>query len=292
VTNGTDPYFQWRPLTQQIPADTYERFSFRLFLDESVNVTVWIADMNWNWTMVGPIVGSVGWKTYIVDLGEVPEWTGEMQIVRIDPGGEAGVTVCLDWVRLSVPGSAPFSVVWNAIDPDDEAEILLGASEASWMEDELLTIGTLQENDGLDSLILDLAPLPVGSYTLVATIDDEINAPVDVISQSPLHVVPFAMESLVLQGELWDEGVVRLAWNQPSGFVDRYRIYRSSSSFFDPALLRPVGETGDTIYFASLGDAFQNPDLNYFFRVTWVDDSENESPPSNIVGVIDFETMD
>jgi hypothetical protein len=96
------------------------------------------------------------------------------------------------------------------------------------------------------------------------------------------------MESLVLNGELWGEATVRLFWASPAGSVDRYRIYRSNDTYFPTVSMRPLAETSNTVYFASLGNAFQNPDLNYFYRVTWVDSSENESPPSNTLGVMDF----
>jgi len=79
-----------------------------------------------------------------------------------------------------------------------------------------------------------------------------------------------------------------LTWNPSTDNigVDVYRIYRSDVPNFVINGRTPLAETASTQYQSpeSVGD----PEINYYFRVTAVDESSNESTASIPMGEHDY----
>ncbi|MCU0611389.1 MAG: C25 family cysteine peptidase [Candidatus Eisenbacteria bacterium] len=68
--------------------------------------------------------------------------------------------------------------------------------------------------------------------------------------------------------------------------VTGYRIYRSADGYFDVSSMAPFATTTGTVW--TLTEGIGDPNLNYFYAVTAVDDAANESMPSPTVGEHDY----
>jgi len=291
-----DPAWSWQmSALAPVDADLYKTASFRLYLDDPQDAPMqmmifWKYTPTGDWEHTGFITAAPGWHTYVVDLGGAypSTWTGDIRHFRIDPVTQSGVTVELDWVRLTVPGSSTYTLTWNDSDPDDNAEIGLRSYIGSWEGDELTLATGLEEDDESDFLTWDVSPYPAGAYFLKSIIDDRINAPEEVSCPHLLSIGSVEPQPVDLESETVAPDTLLLSWGPPAGVVDEYRIYRSSSPLFvlHPSYL--IDQTQEEFYRAYLGPSAQNPDLNYFFRVAWVDLQGVESPGSNAVGNIDL----
>jgi hypothetical protein len=294
VTGSTDPFVQWQP-SVEINAGTYQTISFRMFLDDPSDrplqaIVYWFVDGQWNHSDFIP--ATEGWQIHSVDLAAFSTWTGSIPLLRIDPVALAGVVVGLDWVRLTVPNSASFTVVWEDHDPDDDATIDLVASAGSWLGSSIIVGQGLHEDSAEDHLAWDVSSLPEDYYFIRALLDDGINRPDTVFAPHPLVVGAPAVPPVTLSGRLDEPSTLSLAWSSPTGQVTEYRVYRAPQPHFSPSPVRliatvPFWETG---YIADLGEAAANPDIDYFFRVTWLSGG-TESPPSNTVGEYDQTTQ-
>jgi hypothetical protein len=78
-----------------------------------------------------------------------------------------------------------------------------------------------------------------------------------------------------------------LTWSAPSEPADMYRIYRATEPHFDPRPHLLLTEVNQEFYKAYLDSAAENPDLNYYFRVSWVSTEGAESPGSQPAGATD-----
>lgn len=293
VSSNNDPYFLWLP-PAPIQASTHPTISFGMYLDDPLNRTLtavvnWYANGQWWWTNGIPV--SEGWHVYVVDLGALAGWSGDVTRLRLDPVSLPEVVIALDWVRLPVPGSSTFSLAWNDGDPDDDALIGLWGYQGSWGGAHFPIAENLHEDDEADQLVWDVSFLPEGSYYLAAAIDDGINLPDTVHAAFPLSIAQGTLGPVPLSGSLSNSSML-LTWSPPHAAVSQYRVYRASIAHFLPSqpLLIATVPSWQTFYSADLGEALGNPDLNFYFRVTWVNQQQVESLPSNTVGEFDFET--
>jgi len=295
TTNCIDPYFLWQPNADPIQAGIYKTLSFRMNVqdpqDRPIRVNIyWWPDQQGQWANYGFIDVDEGWLTYTVDLSESPDWQGNVQWLRIDPVLNAGVTVELDWVRLTEPGSSTYTLRWEDTDPDDDALIdIYACSNTPDGEEQILAIG-LHEDDNADSLYLDVSPLPTGDYYIKAILDDGINAAQISQAPMPIHIIPANLEPLEISGAMVSSDTIRLSWIPPMESVSSYSVYRESQSYFVPTENNHIIDvsSGNTSIQLDLGPAALNPALNYYYRMTWSNSESVESPPSNTVGVIDF----
>ena len=293
VSQGTDPYMLWLP-PSPIVASTHPTLSFCMFLDDpqdrDLNAVVnWYANAQWSWTPAIPV--SEGWHVYTIDMSAYSNWVGNVTRLRLDPVYLSDVTIALDWVRLPVPGSSTFSISWIDSDIDDDALIDLYAYQGSWQGADMPVAEEVHEDNAADALLWDVSFLPAGSYYLLASVDDGIHPPDTVWAPHPLVIGSPPLSPLALTGTLTGGGGIRLSWSVPQGSVSEYRVYRAPVPHFAPTPLRLIATVPfwQSSYTADLGGAANNPNLNYFFRATWLSD-ELESPPSNTVGEFDTET--
>ena len=295
VTSTTDPYFLWQPDADPIQTDVFKTLSFRMNVqdpqDRPIRVNIyWWPDQQGQWANYGFIDVNEGWIVYTIDLSQSEDWEGSIQWVRIDPVLNAGVTVELDWVRLTEPGSSTYTLKWYDSDPDDDALIdIYACTNSPDGEEQILATG-IHEDDETDSLFLDVSPLPVGDYFLKAVLDDGINDTYTVISPWPLHIIPAFLEPIQIEGTLVSADTIMLSWFPPAETVSTYSVYRSSQPHFIPTENSHVLDVpaGNTCVQLDLGSAASNPDMNYFYRMTWTNAESIESPPSNTLGVIDY----
>jgi hypothetical protein len=292
VSQGTDPYLLWLP-SSPIEASTHPILSFCMFLDDpddrDLNAVInWYANGQWSWTNAIPV--SEGWNVYSVDMAGYSGWSGDVSRLRLDPVYLSGVAIELDWVRVPVPGSSSFAVTWNDSDPDDDALIDLYAFQGSWQGARMVLAQGLSENAGADWFTWDVSFLPSGAYYILASVDDGINAPDTVFAPHPLNIQDAPLDPLLLSGSLNANGILTLTWSVPQGNVAEYHVFRAPVPYFSPSPTRLVGTVPfwQSSYAADLDDAWENPNLNYFFRVTWVTAQQIESPPSNTVGEFDI----
>lgn len=292
VSNTTDPYLLWLP-GAPIAASTHPTLSFSMFLDDpqnrNLNIVVnWYANGQWAWT--NSIPASEGWHVYSIDMSQYPNWSGNVTRLRLDPVYLSNVVIAIDWVRLPVPGSSTFSIAWQDSDPDDDALIDLVAFQGSWGGSRIPITQGIHENSVVDHFTWDVSFLPTGSYYIWGAIDDGINLPDTVYAAHPLVIANPPADPVTLTGSLTANGNLMLTWSPAEGTVSEYRVYRAPIPYFLPAPSRLIATVPfwQSSFLADLGDAALNPDLNYFFRVTWLSGSI-ESPPSNTVGEFDWE---
>ncbi len=294
VSSNDDPYLLWLPSTP-ISASTYPRISFCMYLDDPQNrplslVINWYANGRWWWTPSIPV--QEGWHVYSLAMSSYAGWSGAIERLRLDPVALANVVVAIDWVRVPLPNSAIFPIRWNDVDIDDDAMIAMEAFQGSWQGARMGVTQGIHEDDPADQFLWDVSFLPEGAYYLRAFIDDGINLPDTVDASFPLVISSGPLDPLVLTGTLTSPTVLTLSWSPPQGSVSSYRIYRSTTPHFlpTPSGLLATVPFCQSSYHAHLGNAAGNPGLNYFFRVTWVNTQQVESPPSNAVGEFDFDT--
>jgi hypothetical protein len=291
-----DPSWSWLPPAQSpIDANHYRTLSLRLYLDDPAGASLqmmvyWKHTLAGEWLHTGFLTASQGWNTYVIDLGaEAPAtWTGLVRSFRIDPVTQADVTVELDWVRLTNPGSSTYTIVWDDDDPDDDASIQLTAYRGSWEGDEITIAADLSEDDETNQYTWDVSPFPESLYYLKVCIDDGINAPVPVLCPNPVFVGFQGVDPVEIESQMIAPDTLLLTWSAPSEPVDTYRVYKASEPLFDLCPLFLLAEIEEEFYAAYLDSAAQNPELNYYFRVTWVSPEGFESPGSQAVGVTDF----
>jgi len=294
VTSCNDAYWLWNCMNHPIDTDRYSTVSFQIFVDHPQNSPT-KAMIYWKHTTDGPWYHSnflslqEGWNTAIVSLEEdYPEtWTNAVSILRIDPVAAADVAIELDWVRLSEPGSAEYTIQWTASDPDDDASVLLSCTSPSVGDEDILIADAISEDAGITSFSWDLSPFPPDEYSITATIDDFINAPHIVHSLHPV-VISSSQEALNLTGYVVDIDTLRLSWNEPADGYEVFRVYRDSTAYFEPAIECLIAETGGTVVYADITDATMNPDLEYYYLVTFLNSQQIESPPSNIIGIANY----
>jgi len=294
VTSCNDAYWLWNCMNNPIDTDRYSTVSFQIFVDHPQNSPT-KAMIYWKHTTDGPWYHSnflslqEGWNTAIVSLEEdYPEtWTNAVSILRIDPVAAADVAIELDWVRLSEPGSAEYTIQWTASDPDDDASVLLSCTSPSVGDEDILIADAISEDAGITIFSWDLSPFPPDEYSITATIDDFINAPHIVHSLHPV-VISSSQEALNLTGYVVDIDTLRLSWNEPADGYEVFRVYRDSTAYFEPAIECLIAETSGTVVYADITDATMNPDLEYYYLVTFLNSQQIESPPSNIIGIANY----
>jgi hypothetical protein len=59
-------------------------------------------------------------------------------------------------------------------------------------------------------------------------------------------------------------------------------------AYFEPVAERLIAETSGTVFYADITDATMNPDLEYYYMVTFLNSQQTESPPSNIIGIANY----
>ncbi|MBN1426160.1 fibronectin type III domain-containing protein [Candidatus Fermentibacteria bacterium] len=293
VSDCTDPYLLWLP-PSPIVASAHPTLSFSMFLDDpqnrNLNIVVnWYANGQWSWT--DNIPASEGWHVYSIDMSAHPNWSGNVTRLRLDPVYLANVIIAIDWVRLPVPNSSTFDIAWEDSDPDDDALIDLIAYQGSWGGSRIPITQGIHENSTVDHFAWDVSFLPAGSYYLLATLDDGINRPDTLYAPYPLTIAHPPTTPVTISGSLAENGTLVLTWSPAEGSVSEYRVYRAPVPYFLPSPSRLIATVPfwQSSYFADLGEAAANPNLNYFFRVTWLS-GNTESPPSNTIGEFDFET--
>lgn len=113
-----------------VNANYYRQLSFRMYLDQALPGDVagvyWATDeafAHYGYAIKIPVYS--GWHTYVLDLadlnldaGDTP-WGGTIRALRLDPISRSGVTIRLDWVRLTPLDSSKTrqTIGWPAGDP-------------------------------------------------------------------------------------------------------------------------------------------------------------------------------
>ncbi len=116
-----------------IDANYYRTLSFRMYLS-SANPSdqayvYWFRAPGYNTSGSSQAIPVYsGWRTYVLDLpssAATGSWDGTITGLRLDPIHRSGVTVKLDWVRLTPLSAQPFSIQWQASYTSPEALVNL-----------------------------------------------------------------------------------------------------------------------------------------------------------------------
>jgi len=133
VTATADPQVRIHPASafpdDPIDADHYRILSFRMYASAPGQAVIyWFPQTPGQlaWSSFIPV--AQGWNTYVVDLATIPlggvsggatGWNGLVRALRFDPVAAAGVTIRLDWIRLtSFDGLNAFPIEWSGLATD------------------------------------------------------------------------------------------------------------------------------------------------------------------------------
>jgi hypothetical protein len=167
TTTGSDPYVYFNSgasFSRGINADIYKRFRCRirvasagsnpaqLFFFPRVNGGSQGGFVSFNLTLPA----NNAWQDLDIDLSVFPQWKGYINEVRIDPGGQAGLTVSLDSAEF-VPAldSAASSSVWQ-FNTNANFE---GWAAASGMSNAVVTNGLLSSEVTATNAAFQIAPV-------------------------------------------------------------------------------------------------------------------------------------
>ncbi len=206
VSTSTDPnIFLNMPGGATIDTNQYNRLRFRMYSGHTGGVVN--AQLFWN--QVGGGSGSTsfieiypGWNVYDIDLQANTGWTGSVQLLRMDPVAQTGITFSIDWIHLT--GSKTLNVTWTKQNFDGATQVSLqatpvGGGEPIW----------IARNQTGANFAWDVAGLQPGEYTVTAWVDDrvsDINQVVDgqnytlVGAGTPLLQTPATVTVLVQVG--------------------------------------------------------------------------------------------
>ncbi|MBI4321364.1 MAG: hypothetical protein HY675_22965 [Chloroflexi bacterium] len=125
-----------------IDAARYKQLSFRMYLDAASATDVarvyWATDETFgSWGYSNGMRVYAGWNTYVINLATIgrfagnSDWGNIMRALRLDPTTSAGVTIQIDWVRLTPLDTAATTqnITWTTTDP--AARVSLYATDTS-----------------------------------------------------------------------------------------------------------------------------------------------------------------
>jgi hypothetical protein len=147
----------------------------------------------------------------------------------------------------------------------------LGDKSARWTISN--EIGTLSPEVGM---FTNFTPTTAGLTVITANLSGVINSTgtITVYIDIIMDITPKGLE--VKLGE--EEGSLRLIWDP---YIDSnlkgYNIYRSQEKDWGYELVNTQGPVMNTTYL----DTGLTPGITYYYRITWLDNSDNESPPSD-----------
>jgi hypothetical protein len=189
--------------------------------------------------------------------------------------------------------NSKYCISWDAQDYDNNALISLYYDTDSIGWDGTLIVSELSE-DSINSYVWNTSGVPAGNYYVYALINDSTNPTGFSYSQGKITITHTSGDTIppnaavLLSAITTVSGRVNLVWSRPAPASDSdlpvyYRIYRSLSSSGVATAGNYIGRTVDTA--TTWVDANIPNTSPFYYSITGIDDSSNESIGSNFLSV-------
>lgn len=240
----------------------------------------------------------------IIDLaGADRQWSGSMEITFAMGDGSGSFTMeAIDRFGNIGTGLSGGTVVLDVTPPGPPVSVTAiskpgGRIDLSWTVQQEAALYRLYRAPADD--VIQLPALPVvdnlmgTSYTDIPASDGDYRYAVTAVdtagNESPLSVNAVALSDRLSPGSpanlsLTVEGEnILLTWNAPSGEEGlRYNLYRADSLITDISGLTPIQFNMNQVNATDIPPA----DTRYYYAVTSLDATGNESPPSNSPDIV------
>jgi outer membrane protein assembly factor BamB len=185
--------------------------------------------------------------------------------IRDAPQGEGNITTTVDFLIGENLNLQYFCAAYNS------SVLYLGDRSAKWTISNVT--GTLSPENGIST---NFTPTTTGLTVITANLTGVINSTGTINVYTDIIFDPIPKGLIVELGE--EEGSLRLTWDP---YIDPnlrgYNIYRSTDNSSGYELVNTQGPVIRTTFL----DTGLVPDTTYYYAITWVDNSDNESPPSD-----------
>jgi hypothetical protein len=184
--------------------------------------------------------------------------------IRDAPQGEGNITTTVEFLIGGNINVQYFCAAYNY------TMTYLGDRSAKWTVSN--EIGILSPEDGAST---NFTPTTTGLTVITANFTGIINSTGTINVYTNIIIDPIPKGLKVELGE--KEGSLRLTWDP---FLDPnlkgYNVYRSLEEGTGYELVNTQDPVTNTSYL----DSGLTPGTTYYYRITWLDNSDNESPPS------------
>ena len=224
----SDSYF-FLSMPESIDASRYRWLSLRVrsdyydHVDAAVDLVItWSVDGNWRQSPVMKVYP--GWGMYAVDLQQYPDWSGQVDYLRLHLASIPGQTFAVDWVHLTEPQTQ--TLTWEVENANSNTRVSLYAvpdhsactaltAPSSCPEGSLVIARDLI---GVNSFAWDYGGLGAGQYRVIAVVDDRISALYEdtvsfKISSSGIPLPEAFSKTSPINNVYLQSGNLSLSWN-------------------------------------------------------------------------------
>ncbi len=186
--------------------------------------------------------------------------------IRDAPQGGGNITTTLDFLLGGNINLQYFCSAYN------NTVKYIGDKSAKWAISN--EIGYLSPEFGVST---NFTPTSTGITVITANLTGIINSTGTITVYTDIIIDPIPKGLTVELGD--EEGSLRLSWNP---FLDPnlkgYNVYRSLEEKAGYELINTQGPITNTSFL----DSGLTPWTTYYYKITWLDNSDNESPPSDV----------
>lgn len=178
------------PSTGLINPAIYQNLVFRMYSGNQVpsGYSVWWRDLGGSWRSwnAGNVVA--GWNIYSLNLASQSGWNNGVlkDQLRIYPAVLAGNSFQLDWVKLTQPNSAVYTLQWTTTNASNATISLYYDTTGSGFNGNPIVLGL---SGTTTSYPWDVSALDTGNYYIYAIVDNSINPRVMQYAGGPLTVL-------------------------------------------------------------------------------------------------------